>query len=168
MTHPPRRTEYATKAVGLADLFRFVIGAERVAGPVVYRVELAAPEGESTGGGKQAIQHINLIPETAGGVVVVAGAANQVTKTVELRSHARLAEIHAQRFKGARLPLDAAAYTQLLDKMRGFFAQQGLATTLMDAEAPPVAAGGGGRAWMWVLVALVVAGGVAAGILATR
>ena len=166
----------ATKAISLAELFRFVVGPERIAGAPPYRAELAAPEGESTGGGKQAVQHVNLVPDGAEGTVIVAGAANQVAQTAELRSHARLAEIHAQRFKGARLPFEVAAYGPVLVKMQAFFQQQGLRVSLADAgtspsgsaSAPAAPAARLPLAWMIVGLLLFAAVGAVVALLLAR
>jgi hypothetical protein len=126
------RTEFAMKAVDLADLFKVWIGQTPVPGPVTYRVELSAPDGMSTGGGAQSVQHIKLIP-VDGGPTVVAGTANQVEASAELRTFEHLAELHAQRFKGAEIPLDRAAYNDLVKRMQTFFSDKGLRLVMIDA-----------------------------------
>ena len=83
-----KHTQFAMKALGLADMFRVAIGEQPVGGSVKYRVELAAPEGTSTGGGTQAVQPLKLIP-VQGGATLVAGSANQVEGKAELRSYAQ-------------------------------------------------------------------------------
>ena len=67
-------TQVAAQALSLAELFeaRF---AQGVAGPVPFRIELAAPDGPSTAGGKQALQHIKLVP-LGGGPTIVIGSAS--------------------------------------------------------------------------------------------
>ncbi len=77
-------TQVAQKAVSLAELFaaRF---ERKLEGPVCFRVELSAPEGPSTAGGKQALQHIKLLPE-GGGLAVVIGSANTTRMTAEIRT----------------------------------------------------------------------------------
>jgi len=163
------RTQFAMQAIGLAELFRYIIGPMRISAPVPYRVELSAPEGPSTGGGKQSVQHIKLIPEH-GGTTIVAGAANPVERSVELRSWNRLAEIHAQRFKGRRLPLDQMQYGQLLGKMREFFAAQGLPVVVLDSPPPGAAqaAGSGGSSIGVAIIAALLAAGATAAYFLTR
>lgn len=124
----PNRTQFAMRALSLADIFNTVVGKDRVGS---YRVVLNAPDGPSTGGGKQAVQHISLIPER--GATITAGAANPVDKTAELRSWDHLAQLHAQRFKGKTLPLDRVKYNLLLKRMQVFFGEQRMSVVLVDA-----------------------------------
>src|SRR5438105_4208852 len=73
----PLQTQFAMRALGLAERFAQVCGAHGLDGDgVTYRLELAAPEGPSTGGGKQAVQHVKLVPNR--GTTIVIGQANQV------------------------------------------------------------------------------------------
>ena len=137
----PKRTAFAMQALGLAETFNIMLQAERVKGPVTYRVELSAPDGMSTAGGKQATQHVKLIPE-GGGTTIVAGSANGVDKVAELRTFEHLKLLHAQRFKGAEIPLNRVQYNELLEKLKSFFAQQGHCTVRM-AELPRDAAPAG-------------------------
>src|SRR5437016_4524093 len=95
----PKRTEFAMQALSLAETFNLMRADERVKGPITYRVELSAPEGPSTAGGKQATQHVKLVP-VGGGATIVAGSANQAESWAELRSFAHLKLLHGQRFKG--------------------------------------------------------------------
>ena len=113
----PKRTAFAMQALSLAETFNLMLQAERVKGPVTYRVELSAPDGMSTAGGKQATQHVKLVPE-GGGTTIVAGSANQAEKWAELRTFEHLKLLHAQRFKGAEIPLNRVQYNELLEKLR--------------------------------------------------
>jgi len=140
----PKRTAFAMQALGLAETFNLMLQAERVKGPVSYRVELSAPDGMSTAGGKQATQHVKLIPE-GGGTTIVAGSANQAEKWAELRTFEHLKLLHAQRFKGAEIPLNRVQYNELLEKLKGFFEQQGSCAVRM-AELPRGAGAASGTA----------------------
>jgi hypothetical protein len=158
-----KRTQFAMQALGFADLFNFKVGDQKVSG---HRVELSAPEGPSTGGGKQAVQHVKLIPADESGAVIVAGSANQVEKTAELRTFEYLADLHAKRFKGAALPIDKAQYNLLIARVKAFFADQRLAVSLLDlprsAGTRSDVSSGSSAGMMAAVVALVamVAGGV--------
>jgi hypothetical protein len=123
------RTAFAAKAAGLADIFKWVLGKDVLAGH--YKVELTAPEGPSTGGGKQAVQHINLVAE--GAAVIVAGSIDGKAQVAELRSYARLSEIHAGRFHGERLPVGQAEYDALIDKIAKLLVQQQIQVKLEPA-----------------------------------
>ncbi|HEY3357228.1 MAG TPA: hypothetical protein VGQ83_28520 [Polyangia bacterium] len=129
-----KRTAFAMQALGFAELFALQVGSHRVEGPVSFRVELAAPEGQSTLGGRQALQHIRLVPD-GGGPVTVPGWANSVEKTAELRTYEHVAALHAQRFHGAPLPCDRAQYDALLARMEQFFREAGLAVTFAGPPA---------------------------------
>lgn len=119
-----KRTQFAMQALTLAETFNILMQAERLRGPITYRVELSAPDGPSTAGGKQAVQHVKLVPE-GGGSTIVAGSINQVERWAELRSFEQLAELHAQRFRGAEIPLNRVQYNELYGKLQAFFADKG-------------------------------------------
>jgi hypothetical protein len=155
------RTEGALRALGLAEQFDDQFGEERLAGGGAYRLELSAPDGPSTGGGAQALQHVKLVP-LDGGATIVAGSANQADRIAELRSHAYLAHLHGRRFKGAPLPLDRVRYTDVLRKLEVFFADHKMRVVLIDAPTsinPP--ARGGLGALGWVLACLLLLGAIA-------
>jgi hypothetical protein len=133
------RTRFAMQAVDLAGLFGLLIGERPLTGPVTYHVELSAPEGPSTGGGVQAVQHIKLIP-VDGGATLVAGWANQIEKTAELRTLNYLNLLHRQRFgrsalKPPPLPserIDRLNYQALLSRMQKFFEEKDIRATVID------------------------------------
>lgn len=158
MDEQARYTHVAAKAVSLVELFeeRFSAGLD---GPVLFRIQLASPEGGSTGGGKQVVQPIKLVPAD-GGPTIVIGAANTIKETAELRSYALLSEQYAQRFKGAPIPINAGAYKQLLADFTGFFQALNLSVRTVDANRslrpPPAPASSGGPG---VILALVVSFG---------
>ncbi len=134
-------TQVAAKAVSLAELFaaRFERGLE---GPVSFRVELSAPDGPSTAGGKQALQHIKLIP-AGGGLAVVIGSANTTRMTAEIRTYEHVAELYAQRFRGAKIPIDVTRYYEMGQALATFFRAMRMSVTFTElggaalAAAPP-------------------------------
>jgi hypothetical protein len=142
-----KHTEFALKAMSLAELFMVTFGAERLVvdaksrvkgglqRQATYRMEISAPEGPSTGGGKQAVQHIKMIPEQ--GPTIVIGSVNQVEMTAELRTFEYLAYVHARRFKGAAVPLEQGPYNQLLKKIQAFCASCGLRLLMTDVPRTP-------------------------------
>lgn len=158
----PVHTQFAMQALGLADLFKAIVGSEKLAATegATFQVELSAPDGPSTGGGAQSVQHIRLARD---GMTVVAGSIDSAAKSAELRSFEYASGLHAQRWKGAALPIDRAAYDDMLRRVRTFCSQQGLAIVLKDAApvaAPPQRSGGGAG---MIILALLIAAGVAAG-----
>jgi translation initiation factor IF-2 len=158
-----RYTHVAAQAANLAELFdaRFTNGLD---GPVHFRVVLSAPDGPSTAGGKQALQHIKLVPES-GGLAVVIGSANTTRMIAEIRTYEHIATLYAQRFRGAKIPVDVARYYELGRALTAFFRSMKMKVTFADldglvaAPAPPSV--GVDRAWM-----LLVGVGVGLGILA--
>jgi hypothetical protein len=103
------------------------------------------------------------VPE-GGGTTIVAGSANPVDKTAELRTFEHLKLLHAQRFKGAEIPLNRVQYNELVEKLKAFFAQQGgcavrLAEVPRDLAAAPAHAPerAGGTSGTLVLVLILVA-----------
>src|ERR687885_469069 len=100
-----RHTKFAGQAVTLAEIFNMGFAARRLSGPPVYTVELSAPDGPSTAGGKQALQHLKLVPE-GGGATLLIGPLNLVEQQAELRTFGHVDELHRQRFKGAPFSAD--------------------------------------------------------------
>lgn len=108
------RTRLAKKFVSLADdvneeFNEFSIGAG------AWGVELTAPQGMSTGGGKQALQHLRMRPKRPGYSVIVGGTVNQVEKVAELRDYAHASLMHEVRFR-KRLEITANEWEQFLRK----------------------------------------------------
>jgi hypothetical protein len=133
-----QRTQFAMRALDLADIFKIKVGDRLVGMSTRYRPELSAPEGQSTGGGKQAVQHITLVPSEGDGPVLVAGSANAVDKVAELRSYEHMEQLHARRFKGKVLPLDRGPYMELLQRLQIFFAEQRI-SVVFTQPTPEVA-----------------------------
>lgn len=153
-------TAVAGRAAEFAALFnaKFEAGLH---GPVSHRIDLTAPVGPSTSGGKQALQHIRLVP-LDGSPAIVIGSVSQPENTAEIRTFRHLAEIHARRFRGARVPVDVNGYRELSRNMHAFFAQQGFAVVMVDlGETPasnyPPAMGGGQSQVPWIIAGMAVA-----------
>jgi|tagenome__1003787_1003787.scaffolds.fasta_scaffold20381739_1 hypothetical protein len=133
-----KHTMFAGMAFGLAELFKHSVGKKRLSGPVPYGVELSAPDGPSTAGGKQALQHVKLVPEQ-GGPTLLIGTANAVDKTAELRTFKHVDEMHRQRFKGIPFEADPTQYDDLIAAARAFFADYKYTVTITEAPPKPVA-----------------------------
>ena len=169
MTNPNDiRTQFAQRAISIAEAFGGIVGAVRVEGPIVYRVEMVVPDGPSTGGGAKSIQHVRLVP-VAGGSAIVIGQCDQIEMSATLRTWELLAEQYAARFKGAKLPVDAVEYGKLIDRMDAFFRERTMRVDKLDIDrAPssirpvskklPAASGGGGVPTVPWILALVLLG----------
>jgi hypothetical protein len=129
-------TAVAGQATQLAALFNTTFAAGFV-GPGRYRIDLTTPVGQSTVGGKQALQHVRLVP-FAGGPAIVIGSVSSVQMTAELRTFRHLAEIHARRFDGARVPVDVNAHRELLRAVQQFFVAQSFTVVMVDLSETPM------------------------------
>ncbi|MDB4935138.1 MAG: hypothetical protein JWP87_2110 [Labilithrix sp.] len=108
------RTRLARKFTTLADEVTECFNEFHIGGGD-YVVELLAPEGQTTGGGKQALQHLRLRPRRDGYAAIVAGSVNPIEKHAELRSYEHAALVHEIRF-GKGLEITPAEWEQLLRK----------------------------------------------------
>lgn len=158
------RTVYSMQAMDLATMYKTGPGQLRL-GTVGYVPELTAPEGVSTGGGKQALQHVRLVPSSKGFAILTAGDVNPVTRTTELRSYEYVDQVHRQRF-GKPVPLDRNSFNTFLDATRHFLEACGLRVVL---STPPRNLGRGAegtpaRAPWKIAVVAIVAALVVAGI----
>jgi hypothetical protein len=159
----PVRTQFAMKAIDLADLFKTVVGAQPLEareGPS-FAVELQAPDGPSTGGGAQSVQHIRLVRE---GLTLVAGSVDSAEKTAELRTYDHVAMLYDQRYKGAPLPVTREAYDAALKRMRAFLGTQNLTIVIKDSApiAPAPVKGGSSPIGLIIALIVLVGGAVAA------
>jgi hypothetical protein len=93
------QTRVTRKFVDLADSVTSELG-ELTIGAGGYAVELTAPEGMSTGGGKQALQHLRLSPRRPGYPTIVFGTVNAVEHRAELRDHDHFMAMNEARFGG--------------------------------------------------------------------
>jgi hypothetical protein len=134
------RTRFASEAVNLAEIFKLLIGTTPLRGPATFHVEMSAPDGPSTGGGVQSVQHIKLVADD-GGTTLVAGCCDQKAETCELRTLDCLDAQHRERFRNSSLQapplpserLDRVHYGKLVERLRTFFAERDLRVTIIDA-----------------------------------
>lgn len=135
-----------------------------------YRLDLTAPAGPSTAGGKQALQHIRLVPMD-GSPAIVIGSVSQPENSAEIRTFRHLAELHARRFKGARVPVDVNAYRELIRNLHAFFGAQGFAVVMVDVtDAPasnyPPPMPSSGSQTPWIIAGMAMAFAVGVGVIA--
>jgi hypothetical protein len=94
-------------------------------GPHGNAPDLTAPEGPSTGGGVQAMQHVRLVPPQPTLPTLVVGHANQRDGDAELRTWEHVDAICRDRFKQGA-PIDASQYELFLQSAQGFLSACGL------------------------------------------
>jgi hypothetical protein len=124
-------TEFAQQAVGLADIFHEAFKRPLPGRPANYRVQLAVPDGPSTGGGRQGTQHVKLVP-IGEGPTLVAGWANPADREAEIRSWEHLKAILGERAGATGAP-DEAAYRKLVLDMKRFFEGEKLSVSVVAA-----------------------------------
>ncbi len=133
------QTLHALQASDLASAMNEAFLKIRVP-PGDYRPELTAPEGPSTGGGVQAMQHLRLVSGEAGQPTFVVGHANHAEGKAELRTYEHLDAIHRERFRRP-LALERPAYDAFLGFAQQVFTALHLQTTVVgppeEAPAPP-------------------------------
>ncbi|MBX3192883.1 MAG: hypothetical protein KF819_38215 [Labilithrix sp.] len=123
------RTRLARKFTTLADEVTECFEGFDVGGGG-YVVELLAPEGVSTSGGKHALQHLRLRPRREGDAVIVVGSVNPLEKRAELRAYARVARVHERR--GKRLDVTEAEWERLLERVEVVLRLANIETARVD------------------------------------
>jgi hypothetical protein len=106
------QTFHTIQASDLAAAFNDALKRVRI-GPGEYSAELTAPEGPSTAGGVQAMQHLRLVPRQPGLPTLVVGHANHAEEKAELRTYEHLDAVHRQRFRRP-LAIDRGQYEDFL------------------------------------------------------
>ncbi len=137
------QTYHAIQASDLATAFNDALKKMRI-GPGDYGIELTAPEGPSTAGGVQALQHVRLVPREMGLPTIVVGHANHPEGRAELRTYEYVDSIHRQRFRRP-LALDRAQYEQVLAMAKQMLDVLRLQTVIAVPPAE-VSSPGAGRA----------------------
>jgi hypothetical protein len=91
------KTRMARKITTLSDEVNECFADFRI-GAGDWRIELTAPEGMSTGGGKHAQQRLRLQPMRPGHPMIVVGIVDPIEKTAELRDYDHMELLHRLRF----------------------------------------------------------------------
>lgn len=130
-------TSFAFQANALATQFNELFGQVEV--PTGHLMSLTAPDGPSTGGGVQSLQHLKLSPKGPGPVLVM-GSLDTNKMTASVRTHGHLA--HQARARGVMLAVQLKAYEAVADRVRTFLESMGFQVTVEEApvEAAPAVA----------------------------
>jgi hypothetical protein len=170
------RTRFAVRALDFAETFNAGLGALSLQ-PAAYQPQLTTPDGPSTGGGVQAVQHVRLVAARQGFPSILVGSANQRSGTAELRSFEYVEAVHRQRWKRP-VPLDRNDYEDFLHAAKNFFEGNQLLVTIAgpsaalarraQAEDDRAPASGGGASIVIGVVAGLVIGALAIWILLRR
>jgi hypothetical protein len=168
------QTQFSVRATDLAESYRSTMGRMRL-GPYGYAPDLTSPEGPSTGGGVQAMQHLRLMPPQPNLPTLVVGHVDGRQGTAELRTIEHVDAICRDRFKQGA-PLDPTQYAQFLQAAQGFLAACGmrvaftgpppdLLARLASPRASMTPPRGGARIAVGIAGAIVLVGILAAALL---
>lgn len=127
------QTQFSVRATDLAESFRSTVGRMRV-GPYGYAPDLTEPEGPSTGGGVQAMQHVKLSPPQPNMPALVVGHVNQREGTAELRTLHYVDTVCRERFKQGA-PLDPNEYATFITSAQAFLGACGLRVSMASPPA---------------------------------
>jgi hypothetical protein len=127
------QTQFSVRATDLAESFRSTVGRLRV-GPYGYAPDLTEPEGPSTGGGVQAMQHVKLSPPQPNMPALVVGHVNQREGTAELRTLHYVDTVCRERFKQGA-PLDPTEYATFVTSAQAFLGACGLRVSMASPPA---------------------------------
>ena len=134
-------TEMSLRALDLAGAFDVVMANVELAPG--YRPEMTTPDGPSTSGGAQALQHLRLVGRDLPALLV--GSANPASGQAELRDFSYLDGVHRQRFR-TPAPIAPLDYEQLVGKITTFLESIGYKVrvvqrpqTLTPVQLPAVA-----------------------------
>lgn len=152
-----KRTVFAQQGFDFSSLFTIQFARLKVAGGCTRTPQLNAPQGDSTGGGKQSIQHITLNPEHAGFPPLTVGWVNVAGKSAQLRTYVCLQKMHTSAKR--QFDLEPTSYQQFFDNAKSFLAQQGMQVHIeMEPPAPISAGGNDSGSGLGIKVFILVAG----------
>jgi hypothetical protein len=113
-------TMTAREGLNAAEMVNATLARKTVGKATPRRVEVAAPDGPSTSGGKRARQTIRLVPATGAGAPVMCGFLDVGQKAVELRGYANVSRQFKERF-GNNLDITLEEYNTLLKDLEATF-----------------------------------------------
>ena len=155
---PPMMTAVAGKALGMAEVFGNIL-SEPFPG---WSAEAAEPMGPSTGGGKQALQHLSLVSPQGSRLAI--GTIDWPQNRATLRTHAAVDSMHQQRYRKP-FPVSAADYQRFVDRVTSLLRSVNIPVTMLSTPvqatpglAPQPAAGSQrSRTWLWIVTAALLA-----------
>ena len=158
-----KATQFAQQGLDFATLFSAKFARSVING---YRPVLREPS-ETTAGGKQAIQHIVFEPQILDDPMLAVGYVNVVTKTAKLRTFDCVAELFMMRFPKRVFTVDQRLYQAWFDKVAEFLRRQGMQIQIethppmrVSSRPPPVGASMGADLILWLLILVVMVGGI--------
>ncbi len=135
-------TLVAHQGVNAAEMLNTALASKTVGKAPPRRVDVAAPDGPSTDGGKRARQVIRLVPADGGKAgIVICGALDVAHKTLELRTYRNACTQHVERY-GVAFDVVPDDYAKLLKELGAMVAALQFRVSVMQ-DSPGTAAGPG-------------------------
>jgi hypothetical protein len=149
---PAMYTMLAREGIHAAQLLNAALAKRTVGKSMPRRLEVAAPIGQSTSGGKKARQALTLVAISGEGPSVMCGWIDAAQKTGELREYRALAEQYEARF-GVHFEATALEYSALLKELENMLLPLGFRVQHEEFEAsiPPQARPTPWKTVAWVL-----------------
>ncbi|MBW2459723.1 MAG: hypothetical protein JRI68_34855 [Deltaproteobacteria bacterium] len=157
-----KRTQIAQQGIDFVTLFHAKFTSTNVNG---FRPLLREPT-ESTAGGKQAMQHMVLMPSSDGDPTLTIGSVNVAVRTAKLRTFDCLLKLHRMRFGTQPLQLDQASYQTFFDGVLKFMKLQGMYVDVVTnppqveggSHFPPAVTSSSSQLVQWIALFLLLAG----------
>jgi hypothetical protein len=131
-------TVMAREGINAAEVVNTALKKKEVGKETPRRVEVIAPHGPSTSGGKKARQSITLVPVSGQGAALMCGFLDVAQKSVEIRDYAVVAEQFKKRF-GTRFDVSAEEYGALFKQLGGILETLGFKLSEEVVEGAPAA-----------------------------
>lgn len=155
---PMKRTQFAQQGLDFVTLFAAKFVTEKVSG---HAPRLREPIADSTGGGKQALQHMVLEPQKVGEPILTVGSVNVVTKTAKLRTYDCVRQLHRMRFGKRRFAVAQSEYQSFFERVMAFMKRQGMQVEIetrppeVTGSIPPPREGSSLLVWLFVILVVV-------------
>lgn len=117
-------TLHAFEGVNAAELINSALRKRVVGGAAPRRVEVAAPSGPSTAGGRKARQSITLVPVSGQGQAIMIGFLDVAHKTAGIRDFELVAKQYKARFR-EKLQIGSDEFQVMLKELTGMLATLG-------------------------------------------
>lgn len=170
--HGAMYTMLAREGINAAGMINAALSKRTLGKSTPRRLEVAAPIGQSTGGGKKARQSVTLVAVSGDGAAVMCGWIDAAQKLGELREYREVAQQYQSRF-GMRFEVPIEEYVALMKDLENMLKTLGfqLVTEEEDEDDKPKAKSKVGvevdsgssivKTLVWVVAAAVVGGVIA-------
>lgn len=161
-------TVLAREGVNVAQLLNTALSKRTLGKLTPRRLDVAAPIGQSTQGGKKARQSVTLIPVSGEGPSVMCGWIDAAQRVAELREYQDVAVQYKSRF-GERFEVSAEEYATLMKDLSKMLQPLGFQIAEEEEDeddSPRARSQGGASSNVWKTVAWVAGAAILGAIIA--